>query len=238
MTAARESEIRRLAGEVIETARQMERSGLVDGTAGNLSVADEARSCVVITPSGIPWPELDAADLCVIGLDEADAGSGGTVLRGAYRPSSELSMHFQVYRARPDVRAVVHTHSRFATTFAVLGRPVRAVHYVLAFAGPRVDVAPYQTYGSDGLGQSCVQALGHRQATLLANHGVLAVGATAAAARSAASAVEYCAELQWRAECIGRPVILDDEEMARVQEKFASYGQPHERLRTGTGSTG
>lgn len=216
--AAGEGEIRRLAGEVIEAARDMERAGLVEGTAGNLSVIDKARSRVVITPSGIPWPELAAAGLCTVGLD-------GTALAGAYLPSSELPMHLQVYRARPDVRSVVHTHSRFATTFAVLGRPVSAVHYVLAFAGPRVEVAAYQTYGSDDLGRSCVQALGGRQAALLASHGVIAVGATAAAAVNVAAAVEYCAELQWRAECIGRPVILDDAEMARVAAKFATYGQ-------------
>jgi ribulose-5-phosphate 4-epimerase/fuculose-1-phosphate aldolase len=104
-------------------------------------------------------------------------------------------MHLSVYRARPDVRSVVHTHSPFATTFAVLGRPVSAVHYVLAYAGEAVPVAAYQTYGSDSPGRSCVDALGARQAVLLASHGVVAVAATPAAALNVASAVEYCAEL-------------------------------------------
>jgi len=138
-----------------------------------------------------------------------------------------LQMHLQVYRSRADVRSVVHTHSRFATTFAILNRPVSAVHYVLAYAGSHVPVAPYRTYGTKELGECCVDALGVHNAVLLQNHGVLAVGATPQQALNVAHAVEYTAELQWRAESIGTPCILDDEEMGRVADKFAKYGQPH-----------
>lgn len=209
-----------LGRAVVETAQALELTGLVEGTAGNVSCVDETRRFALITPTGVPYSELDAAQLPIVDLD-------GNLLDGEYLPSSELQMHLAVYRARPDVRSVVHTHSRFATTFAVLNRPIEAVHYVLAFAGPSVEVAPYKTYGTKELGESCVSTLGQRNAVLLQNHGVIAVGSTAARALNVAESVEYTAELLWRALCIGTPTVLSAEEMARVAEKFVSYGQPH-----------
>ncbi|MGO8721610.1 MAG: class II aldolase/adducin family protein [Acidimicrobiales bacterium] len=209
-----------LGEAVIKTAQEMEFTGLVDGTAGNVSCLDESRRYALITPTGVNYSELDAAELPVVDLD-------GNLLSGRYLPSSELQMHLEVYRARPDVRSVVHTHSRFATTFAVLNRPIAAVHYVLAFAGPSVEVAPYRTYGTKELGECCVNTLGARNAVLLQNHGVIAVGNTAGKALNVAQVVEYTAELLWRAQSIGTPTVLTDEEMERVAEKFVSYGQPH-----------
>ena len=213
--------LQELGRSVVEAAQQMEVSGLVEGTAGNVSCVDESRSYALITPTGVAYSQLDAAELPIVDID-------GNLLSGRYLPSSELQMHLEVYRARPDVRSVVHTHSRFATTFAVLNRPIEAVHYVLAFAGASVEVAPYRTYGTRELGECCVGTLGSRNAVLLQNHGVIAVGATASKALNVAQVVEYTAELFWRAQSIGTPTILSDEEMARVGEKFVSYGQPHE----------
>jgi L-fuculose-phosphate aldolase len=212
--------LQELGRATVQAAQQMERSGLVEGTAGNVSCLDDSGRYALITPTGVPYGELDVTHLPVVDLD-------GNLLAGKYLPSSELQMHLAVYRSRPDVRSVVHTHSRFATTFAVLNRPIRAVHYVLAFAGPSVEVAGYHTYGTAELGQSCVGALGEHNAVLLQNHGVIAVGTTPEAALNVAQVVEYTAELQWRAESIGTPGILDDEEMERVREKFHNYGQPH-----------
>ena len=122
---------------------------------------------------------------------------------------------------------MVHTHSRFATTFAVLNRPIVAVHYVLAFAGPSVEVAPYRTYGTKELDECCVGAPGKRNAVLLQNHGVIAVGTSAPKALNVAQVVEYTAELLWRAQSTGTPSVLSDKEMERVAQKFVSYGQPH-----------
>jgi L-fuculose-phosphate aldolase len=212
--------LQELGRAVVESAQEMKRTGLVEGTAGNVSCVDKSRSFALITPTGVPFLELVAAQLAIVDLD-------GNLLHGEYLPSSELQMHLEIYRSRPDVRSVVHTHSRFATTFAVLNRPIEAVHYVLAFAGPSVEVAPYRTYGSKELGESCVSTLGDRNAVLLQNHGVIAVGSTAAKALNVAQNVEYTAELLWRALCIGTPTVLSDEEMARVAKKFVSYGQPH-----------
>ena len=208
---------------MVETAQQMEIIGLVEGTAGNVSCIDESRSYALITPTGVAYSDLDASQLPIVDLD-------GNLLSGSYLPSSELQMHLEVYRTRPDVRSVVHTHSRFATTFAVLNRPIEAVHYVLAFAGPSVQVAPYRTYGTRELGECCVDTLGVRNAVLLQNHGVIAVGDTASKALNVAQVVEYTAELLWRAQSIGTPSILSDEEMDRVARKFAGYGQPQETV--------
>jgi L-fuculose-phosphate aldolase len=204
--------------EVVAAALQLLQSGLVRGTAGNVSVRPEGGELVVMTPTGVDYRRLDPGDVSVVRLD------GGLV--EGLAPSSELPMHLAVYRARADVSAIVHTHSVFATTLAVLGEELPGVHYVLAHAGRRVRVAPYATYGSEALARGCVAVLGQDRAVLLANHGVLAVGATLQAAMVVAEAVEYTAELYWRARQVGAPVVLADEELDRVALAFRNYGQP------------
>jgi L-fuculose-phosphate aldolase len=211
--------LHQLGREVVATAQQMEVTGLVEGTAGNVSCLDESRRYALITPTGVRYADLVADELPIVDLD-------GNLVSGRHLPSSELQMHLEVYRSRPEVRSVVHTHSRFATTFAVLNRPIEPVHYVLAFAGPSVEVAPYRTYGTKELGECCVDALGGRNAVLLQNHGVIAVGGTPAKALNVAQVVEYTAELLWRAQSIGTPTVLSGEEMDRVARKFVNYGQP------------
>ncbi|MGA3353774.1 MAG: class II aldolase/adducin family protein [Acidimicrobiales bacterium] len=218
--------LQELGEAIVQTAQQMELTGLVEGTAGNVSCIDESRRYALITPTGVNYANLDPAELPVVDLD-------GNVLSGKYLPSSELQMHLQVYRSRPDVQSVVHTHSRFATTFAVLNQPISAVHYVLAFAGPSVEVAPYRTYGTPELGECCADTLGGRNAVLLQNHGVIAVGSSAPKALNVAQVVEYTAELLWRAQSIGTPTVLSDEEMERVARKFVSYGQPQKTAENG-----
>jgi len=207
--------------EVVDAALELLRSGLVRGTAGNVSVRPEGDDLVVMTPTGVDYRRLDPADVSVVGLD-------GRLVEGL-APSSELPMHLAVYRARADVRAIVHTHSVFATTLAVLGEELPGVHYVLAHAGRRVQVAPYATYGSETLARGCVEVLGADWAVLLANHGVLAAGPDLPTAMAVAEAVEYTAELYWRARQVGTPAVLADEEMDRVAEAFRRYGQPSGR---------
>ena len=127
------------------------------------------------------------------------------------------------------VIAIVHTHSVFATTFAVLGEQIPAVHYLIARAGETVPVAPYARYGTAQLADSCVRALGGGFAVLLANHGVVAVGADLGAAMAVAEAVEYTAELAWRARALGVPRVLDADQLAEAREALAGYGQPTTR---------
>ena len=205
-----------LRAQVAATARAMSASGLVRMTSGNVSA--RAEGLVAVTPTGVPYGELRPDQVAVVDLD-------GSVADGDWKPTSELPMHLGVYRGRPEVAAIVHTHSVFATTFAVLGEAVPAVHYILGHAGVRVPVAPYATYGTDALAEHCVAALGEGNAVLLANHGVLAVGSDLPAALEVAEAVEFTAEVCWRARAIGVPKVLDDAEMARVIEAFEGYGQ-------------
>jgi ribulose-5-phosphate 4-epimerase/fuculose-1-phosphate aldolase len=206
-----------LREQVAAAARAMAAAGLVRGTAGNVSA--RSGDLVAVTPTGVTARDLEAAQIPVVDL-------AGARVAGDWAPTSELPMHLAVYASRPDSAAIVHTHSTFATTFAVLGEEIPAVHYVVGFAGRRVPVAAYGTYGSDEIGANCVAAIGDANAVLLANHGVIALGATPAKALAVAEAVEFTAEVCWRARAVGTPVVLDDAEMDRVIAAFASYGQP------------
>ena len=207
---------------VVQACRELLAAGLVRGTSGNVSARDPASGTIAITPTGLGYPGMQARDVAVLSLD-------GEQLDGDLRPTSEVALHLGIYRARPDVAAIVHTHSMFATTFAVLGEQIPAVHYLIARAGESVPVAPYARYGTVELAESCVRALGTGFAVLLANHGVVAAGADLAAAMAVAEAVEYTAELAWRARQLGTPQVLDPEQLAEARAAFAGYGQPAAR---------
>ena len=194
-------------------------AGLVRGTSGNVSVRDRESGMIAITPTGVGYPGMRDSDVAVLSLD-------GAQLDGEFRPTSEVALHLGLYRARPDVGAVMHTHSMFATTFAVLGEQVPPVHYLIGRAGETVPVAPYARYGTVELAESCVRTLGDGFAVLLANHGVVAVGADLAAATAVAEAVEYTAELAWRARQLGTPQLLDPDQLAAARAALAGYGQP------------
>ena len=147
--------------------------------------------------------------------------------RGTRLPSSEWRFHRDIYRARRDVNAVVHTHAPFATTLACLHRGIPAFHYMVAVAGGRdIRCAPYATFGTQELSDHAVAGLAGRDACLLANHGMIAVGASLARALALAVEVETLAEMYWRALQIGEPRLLPDAEMDVVLEKFRTYGQP------------
>ncbi|HEX8093141.1 class II aldolase/adducin family protein, partial [Jatrophihabitans sp.] len=197
-------------------------TGLVRGTSGNVSARDPDSGAIAITPTGLGYAGMRDSDVAVLSLD-------GAQLDGDLRPTSEVALHLGIYRARPDVGAVVHTHSMFATTFAVLGEQIPAVHYLIVRAGQSVPVAPYARYGTAQLADSCVRALGSGFAVLLANHGVVAVGAGLGAAMAVAEAVEYTAELAWRARQLGVPQVLDADQLAAARAALAGYGQPAAR---------
>jgi L-fuculose-phosphate aldolase len=207
---------------VVSACHRLLAAGLLRGTSGNVSVRDQDSQTIAITPTGVDYPAMRPADLPVLDL-------AGDRLDGALLPSSEWALHLAVYRQRPDVGAVVHTHSMFATTFAVLAEPVPPVHYLLARAGSAwlpVPVAPYARYGTRELADNCVRTLAGGNAVLLANHGLVAVGADLAAAVALADAVEYTAELAWRARQLGQPKVLNADQLAAAAEAFTGYGQP------------
>jgi L-fuculose-phosphate aldolase len=199
---------------VADGGRRLVAARLVESTSGNLSVRDRGGQ-VAISPSALAYARVTPADVVLVEPD-------GQVADGQRPPSSELGMHLEVYRRRPDVGAVVHTHSPWATTWAVLGREIPAVHYVIASIGHRVRVAPYATFGSGELAGLAATTLGGDNAVLLGNHGVLAVGTDLEAAFENAVRVEFLAEVYWRASQVGEPLILPDEEIDRVRRRLAA----------------
>lgn len=167
----------------------MLRLGLVAGTSGNVSAREG--ELVHITPSGLPYPEMTVDDLVTLALD-------GTVVNGYREPSSERRVHLAVYTARPDARALVHSHSVHATAWSFLGEPLdTGTEELEDAAGGPVLTAPFEPTGSDEIAAAALEALGERQAVLLGRHGVLAVGASPARAVDVCAAVERQAQVAW-----------------------------------------
>ena len=210
MTATREA--------VLDTARRSVALGLTHGTSGNVSA--RAGTGFAITPTGMPYDRLEAADIVVVDLEgRPSAGERRT-------PSSEWPMHAAVYRARPDVGAIVHGHSPSATAVACLGRDLPAFHYMIAVAGgDSVRCAPYAGFGTPELAGLAVRALTDRWACLLAQHGLLAAGRSLEHALSVAEEVEFLASVYLMLLPLGDPAVLGAAEMAEVIARFEGYGQ-------------
>ncbi len=204
------------SAQLLEGALALAREGLSPGSSGNLSFR-RGRGFVV-TPSGVAPEALDAPSLVRLALD-------GRVLHGALPPSSEWPLHAAVYRARPDVGAVVHCHSPYATTLACARRAIPPLHYMIAVAAPdEVPCARYEAFGSEALADAAVEALGARRATLLANHGQIAAGRDLAHALWVAREVETLARTYWGTLAIGGPVLLGDAELAEIAARIEHYG--------------
>ncbi|HTP47181.1 MAG TPA: class II aldolase/adducin family protein [Casimicrobiaceae bacterium] len=209
-----------LRREIIATARKMNALGINRGKSGNVSA--RVTGGLLITPTGLEYDSTRPADIVAMTL----AGK----VRGARLPSSEWRFHRDIYASRRDAGAIVHAHAAFATTLACLGRGIPAFHYMIAVAGGRdIRCAPYATFGTQELSDHALRALRGRRACLLANHGMIAIGATLPAALALAVEVEALAEQYWRALQLGRPKLLSKAEMTRVLEKFRTYGQPSSR---------
>ena len=204
-----------LRKRIIAIALRMNTLGINRGKSGNVSA--RTRNGFLVTPSGLAYEQTQPADIVAI-----DAAGKAT---GRRDPSSEWRFHYDIYRARPDCSAIVHTHSSFAVTLACVRMDVPAFHYMVAVAGgSSIRCAPYATFGTQALSDHALAALEGRKACLLANHGLIALGADLDAALALAVEVEALCEQYWRALQIGQPVILSEEEMGVVVEKFRSYG--------------
>ncbi|MDT2023456.1 class II aldolase/adducin family protein [Methylocella sp. CPCC 101449] len=207
-----------LRRNVISIAQEMDRLGFAPSKSGNVSA--RAPHGLLITPSALPYAQTKPADLVLLDLD-------GKVLTGKRPPSSEWRFHAAIYRARPEVNAVVHTHSPRATALSCARRGLPAFHYMIAIAGGHdIRCAPYATFGTQALSDHAVRALKGRKATLLSNHGVIAVGATLDGALAVAKEVENLSGqyLDLLAAKL-KPVILGKTEMERVLVQFATYGR-------------
>ena len=207
----------KLRREIIATALAMNELRINRGKSGNVSA--RVAGGFLVTPSGLAYESTRPEDIVAVSLDGK--------AKGRRAPSSEWRFHRDVYSERPEIAAIVHAHSPFATTLACLGRGIPAFHYMIAIAGgPDIRCAPYATFGTQELSDHALTALEGRRACLLANHGMIAVGDSLASALALAVEVEALAEQYWRALQIGEPVILPEDEMARVLEKFRTYGRP------------
>ena len=227
--------------DVVAVAQALDAAGLMPNKSGNVSM--RTRHGFVITPAGTPYAELTPESLVELALDNGENGdtpifppddqriypavaAGKKGVSPFSRSSSEWRMHAAIYRARADVNAIVHTHSPHATALACAGLGIPPFHYMIALAGGDVRCAPYATFGTAELAEHAVRGLDGRRATLLANHGVIAVGPTLSVARAVAVEVENLAG-QWltlRAAGL-EPWLLEPDELARVVEKFAGYGR-------------
>lgn len=209
----------RLREELVECGRRLVAGGLVTGTAGNLSARlDEVR--FLVTPSGMDYDRFGPADLCLVN------GETGEVA-GRRRPSIETGLHAAIYRLRPDVGAVVHTHSPYATAVAVARRDLPCILDAMAVQfGGAVPVARYAIPGSKDLADSAARALGDGGAVLLANHGVVAVGGELGEAMGRAELVERAAQIFLLAASVSKAVPLDGDSIRWIQAFFrANYGQ-------------
>lgn len=202
---------------VLETAQAMSRMGLSPGRSGNVSC--RFGDGMLITPSGLPYDSLMPDDIVHVAAD-------GSVAANQRKPSSEWLFHLAAYAARPDRGGIVHTHSMHATVLACAHRPIPAFHYMVAVAGG-VDIpcVPYATFGTRKLARLVAKGLRKRDACLMANHGQIAIATTPAQALELAAEVETLAEQYFKVLCLGKPHLLDDDEMAVVIEKFKGYGQ-------------
>lgn len=195
-------------------ARQCYAERLFAGTSGNLSVYDRERDLMVITPTSVPYENMAPEDMAVLRLD-------GEVLEGKYRPSSEWRMHAAVYENKPGVSALIHTHSPYATAFAVNNRsiPVILIEMVV-FLGGDVPLAGYATPGTRGVGGEAVKALGDRGGCLLANHGVLAVGESLEQAHLRAVYIEDAAKIYSIALNNGPVITMTGEQISEMEERL------------------
>jgi ribulose-5-phosphate 4-epimerase/fuculose-1-phosphate aldolase len=204
---------------VIDAALAMSRSGLSPGRSGNVSCRWKAG--MLITPTGMAYEDIRPRDIVFVNA------KGNVPEKKSRKPSSEWRFHLAAYQARPDVKAVVHTHSLHATVLACAHKQIPAFHYMVAVGGGNdIPLVPYGTFGTDELAQFVATGLAQRNACLMANHGQIAIGANLCAALELAHEVEILAEQYVKVLMLGgEPHILPDDEMARVIERFKSYGQ-------------
>ena len=201
---------------MLSALRQLDARGLNRGSTGNLS--HRWRDGLLITPTGMGADDIGPDDLVWLGWD-------GT-RRGALKPSSEWHFHQAIYRSRPDLQAVVHTHATHATALACLRRDLPAFHYMVAVAGgDSVRCAPYRLFGTEALSDAVVEAMHGRKACLLATHGIVTAGATLREAMKVMTEIESLCQTYLAALAVGEPAVLSAAEMAEVIEKFRHYGQ-------------
>lgn len=202
---------------IIEQCLWMNAQGLNQGSSGNISARYQNQ--LIITPTAMAYEAMRPEMLAAISLDDQ------ATWRGSHQPSSEWRFHYDLMRTRPEIGAIVHTHSTYATSLAITRRSIPAVHYMIAlFGGNDVRCAEYATYGTQALSDHVLAAMQERKACLLANHGMLVAGESLTKAMWLANELETLAQQYYHALQLGGAVILTDVQMAEVHAKLANYG--------------
>ena len=200
--------------EVCRMAVEAWKSGLFEGTCGNLSYFERESGQVIVTPSTYPYDRFTPEDMVVIDLE-------GNVLEGHHRPTSEWPMHTDVYKTKPEVNAVIHTHSTYATAMAVMHRPIPLVIVeMVPTIGGDVPLAPFAMTGTPEMGDAVRACLEKRKGCLLENHGVLAIGEDIETAMSRAYYIENAAKVCVIADSAGGAVPLNDEQYHDIKKHF------------------
>ncbi len=204
--------------QLIDYALQLNSSGLSIGKSGNLSL--RCGQGLLITPTGMAYDELEPADIVLMDLH------GKVAAEEQRQPSSEWHFHCGIYQARPEAQAIVHAHPTYCTALACSGKAIPAFHYMVAVAGGTdIPLAPYALFGTEALSSHVVQTLQVRDACLLANHGMIALGQNLDTAFQLAIEVESLAQQYCECLKLGDVQLLSKQQMQAVLEKFGGYGQ-------------
>lgn len=204
--------------QVVAYCKKLITAGLTKGTGGNISAFDRESGLYAISPSGMDYFSMTPEDVVVMNLQ-------GEVVEGSRKPSSEWDLHRIFYQNRKDLNAIVHTHSVYCTVLATNREGLPPSSYLVAFAGKDVRCADYASFGTPELAKLAYEGMADRNAVLLANHGLVTGGSDLLHAFQVAEQIEFCAEVYVKARSIGKPVILPEDEMERMIERFGDYGQ-------------
>ena len=206
-----------LRQSIIDACREMSAQGINQGTSGNISVRHG--DGLLITPSGVPYDAMVPDDIVAMAWDGSWKAAPGRV------PSTEWRFHLDILKSKPEIGAVVHAHPIFCTIIAIMGRPIPAIHYMIAAAGGNdIPCAPYAQYGTEALSRAALDALEARRACLLAHHGMIAIGHDLRKAMWLAVEVEVLAKQYHGCLQLGTPPLLPDDEIDSLLKRWGQYG--------------
>lgn len=212
--------LEKLKEQLVELHLELPKNNLVVWTGGNVSARDSQTGFIVIKASGIRYEEMRPHHMVVVDID-------GKIVEGDYKPSSDVYSHLYIYKHRPDVGGVVHTHSVYATAFAAVNKPIPVVLTAIAdeFGGP-IPCGGFALIGDDAIGKVVIESIGNSPAVLLKNHGVFTIGKDAKSAVKAAVMTEDNAKTVWLAMQIGEPDEISQEDVEKLHHRYTNiYGQ-------------
>jgi L-ribulose-5-phosphate 4-epimerase len=212
--------LEKLKEELVQLHLELPKNNLVMWTGGNVSARDAETGLVVIKASGIRYEDMRSEHMVVVDLD-------GKMVEGDFKPSSDVYSHLYIYKHRPDTGGVVHTHSRYATAFAAVGKEIPCVLTAIAdeFGGP-IPCGGFALIGDEAIGKVVIESIGKSPAVLLKNHGVFTIGKNATAAVKAAVMTEDAAATVWMAMQIGTPDVIPQKDVEKLHQRYMNvYGQ-------------